>query len=111
EKEYAEYKEYVQRPAGKDDELSMILKEVESMASLSGVKITSVKPKGEKNLPAYREYMVELSCEGKLDEYMKYIYELEGSKRLLKVERLILTLKGSGSDLLKAAIIIRKISF
>lgn len=111
EKGYEKYKDYLQKEADKDQEVSSTLKEIEDMARASGVKITSIKPKGEKPLKGYRKYNIELVAEGKIGQFLKFIYDLEGSKKLMKTERLILSLKGSQSDLLKGTLLIIKISF
>jgi len=111
EKEYNKYKEYIQKSGGAEDEAAAILKEIETTASNCQVAITSIKPKGTKQLKNYRKFTVEVVSEAKLDQFLKFIYELEGSKKLLKVERLVLSLKSSQSDILKGTLIIRKISF
>ncbi len=111
EKEYQRYKEYIQKDGPHDQDLSPVLKEIEDNAVACGVKITSIKPKGERKLKNYNKFNVEVICEGRINQLVKFIYDLEGSKKLLKVERLVLTLKGSQSDLLKGTLLIRKISF
>jgi Tfp pilus assembly protein PilO len=111
EKEYDRYKDYIQKAGGSEEEVAGVLKEIENTASGCGVKITSIKPKGVKQLKGYKKIDIELIAEAKLNQFLKFIYEVEGSKKLLKVERLVLSLKGSQSDLLKGTLIIRKISF
>ncbi len=111
EGEYEKYKEYIRKKEDKEQEMASILKEIEATASGSGVKITSIKPKGEKQLKNYKEYSVELVSEATLNQFIKFIYDLESSKELLKVERLVLSLKSAQSDLLKGTLIVRKISF
>ncbi|MDD5450257.1 MAG: type 4a pilus biogenesis protein PilO [Candidatus Omnitrophica bacterium] len=110
EKEYDKYKDYVQAGAG-EEQMAALLKEIEDTASNCGVKITSIKPKGSKEMKSYRKFTIELNAEGKIDQFLKFIYEIEGSKRLFKVERFILSLKGGQSDLLKGTLSIRKIAF
>lgn len=111
EREYDKYKEYIQKTGAGEDEMASILKEIESTASGCGVKITSIKPKGTKQLKNYKKFSIELISEAKINQFLKFIYDLEGSKRLFKVERFILSLKGSQSDVLKGTLVIRKISF
>jgi Tfp pilus assembly protein PilO len=110
EKSYAKYKDYLQREVDSQQEMASALKEIEDTAQRAGVKITSIKPKGEKPAKGYRKYNIELIAEGKIDQFLKFTYELEGSKKLLKVERLILSLKGAQSDLLKGTLLIIKVS-
>lgn len=111
EKEYDRYKDYIQKGGPGEEEAASILKEIETIALNSGVKITSIKPKGMKQFQSYRKFSVELVSEGKIGQFLKFIYDLEGSKKLLKVERLVLSLKGAQSDFLKGTLIIRKVSF
>lgn len=111
EKEYDKYKEHIQRAEGDEEEMASILKDIETTAVSSGVKIISIKPKGVKQFKNYKKFGIELTSEAKISQFLKFIYDLEASKKLLKVERLVLSLKGSQSDLLKGTFIIRKISF
>lgn len=111
EKEYEKYKDYIQKAGDGEEEVASILKEIETTALNCGVKITSMKPKGTKQLKIYKKFSVEVVSEAKIAQFLKFIYDLEGSKKLLKVERLVLSLKGSQSDLLKGTLIIHKISF
>jgi len=110
EQDYAKYEEYMQRADDKGG-MSSILKEIEVTALSSGVKITSIKPKGEKQFKNYKRYRVELISEGKISQFLKFIYSLESSKKLFKVERVVLSLKRDKTDLLKGTLVIRKISF
>jgi hypothetical protein len=111
EKEYNRYKEYIQKGAGEEEEVSSILKEIEATAAASQVDVTSIKPKGTKAFKEYKKFTVEVTGEAKLSAFLKFIYDMEGSKKLLKVERLVLTLKSAQSDTLRGTLIIRKISF
>lgn len=111
EKEYDKYKQYIQKGAAEEEEVSSILKEIEATAAASSVNITSIKPKGTKSFKEYKKFTVEVAGEAKLSGFLKFIYDLEGSKKLLKVERLVLTLKNAQSDTLRGTLIIRKISF
>jgi Tfp pilus assembly protein PilO len=111
EREYDNYKDYFKTEGDKEQELAAVLKEIEAFASACGVKITSIKPKGEKRSKNYKQCSIELISEANIEQFAKFIYDLEGSKKLLKVERLVLSLKGSQSDLLKGTLVIRKISF
>ena len=111
EKEYDKYKDYIQKKEDKGQEIALALKEIETAALGAGVKITSIKPRGEKQLKNYQTYSVELISEATVTQFIKFIYDLESSKKLLKVERLVLSLKSAQSDLLKGTFIIDKISF
>ncbi|MCM8781670.1 MAG: type 4a pilus biogenesis protein PilO [Candidatus Omnitrophica bacterium] len=111
EKAYGRYKDYIQKEENTGQEIASVLREIETTALNCGVKITSIKPKGEKQLKNYRKFTIELISEAKINQFLKFIYDLESSKKLLKVERLVLSLKGAQSDLLKGTLIIRKISF
>lgn len=111
EKEYNQYRQYIQKGAGEEEEVSSILKEIEATAAGSSVDVTSIKPKGTKSFKEYKKFTVEVTGEAKLSGFLKFIYDLEGSKKLLKVERLVLTLKSAQSDILRGTLIIRKISF
>lgn len=108
EKQYAAYKEFTQRQDSEEEELAAALKEMESIALNSQVKITSIKPKGAKPFKNYKRYIIEIIAEAKINQFLKFIYDLEGSKNLLKVERLVLSLKSAQSDVLKGTLVIRK---
>ncbi|MBI4336031.1 MAG: hypothetical protein HY589_05190 [Candidatus Omnitrophica bacterium] len=109
--EFKKYKEYIESAGSEGDQMAVVLKEIEIAAMTSGVKIVSIKPKGEKQLKGYKKAVIEAVSEAKVEQFMKFIYEVEGSKKLLKVERCVLSLKSSQSDVLRGTLIIRKISF
>lgn len=111
ERQYEKYKVYMEKTQAAEDETAAILKEIENVALSCGVKITGIKPKAARQFKTYRKFRIEVVAEAKIGQFMKFIYDLESSKRLLKVERLVLSLKGTQSELLKATLIIRKISF
>jgi len=111
EKEYETFKDFFLEGEDESQGTPNILKEIESIAVSSGVKITSIKPKGEKEFENYKKYNVEVVVEGEINQLLKFMYSLEGSKRFLKVERLVLALKGRKGNTLKGTLIIRKISF
>lgn len=111
EAEHDRYKDYIQRAGDEQEEVPSILKEIETIALRSGVKITSIKPKNIKRFKNYKKFRIEVVSEAEINQFLKFIYDLEGSKRLLKVERLVLTLKGRQSTLLKGTFVIHKIAF
>ena len=109
EKEYGTYQEYLDTGASGEEQVPLVLKEIESIALNSQVKITSIKPKGVKEFKHYRGVSIEVVVEGRISQLLKCIYDIEGSRKLLEVERLVLSPKDSQSDSLKGTLIIRKI--
>lgn len=111
EGQYERYKDYLGKEGDQSEEIAAVLKEIEATALNCGVKITSIKPKGVKQLNGYKQFEVEFISEGKIEQFLKFMYDIENSKRLLKVERLVLSLKSSQQpDILKGTFQIYKIS-
>jgi len=111
EKEYRRYKDYVKRSSGSDEEdVANILAEIEGLARTASVRLVDIKPLAPKQADLYREYAINVEVEGDMEQVMTFIYNLNNSSQLLRVEKLRLGLKDKETSLVKASVLVTKIS-
>lgn len=101
-------------PAGKEgvsseQGIASILIELEKISSLSGVRLTDVKPRPIKNNRYYGEFVIEARFEAGIEGVAKFIYEIQQSQELLKIEKLQLNIKSSEPSSLDGLLEIHKI--
>ncbi len=111
EKEYKRYKSYVKRSYASDEEdVADILAQIEGMARTASVRLVDIKPTAPKQTELYREYAVEVEVEGDMEQVTTFLYNLNNSPQLLRVLKLRLGLKDKEASLVKASILVTKIS-
>ena len=106
QKEYLEKRYGNKLPAGfnlsaqKEDSLVAALSELENLAKEAGVRIIDIRPEGAlKGKAAYKEALIDLRAEGRIEDYLKFIYHLQNSLSLLKIEKIQLTAKPNSEAL------------
>jgi len=88
-----------------EDEVLVLLKLVQELASQASVNLLYSKPGGgeakERNV-----YRVSLECEGQMDQLINFFYAIENSKLLLRIEKYSLQPTAKGSSVIKCAAIV-----
>ncbi len=108
--EYAEYEKKLRSKGSDEQDMTVILDELEKIASRCGVKIASMRPKPAKRKDYYRKFTVEIETQSDMNSLMKFIYDIKHSKQMLKIERFNLNTKSSQQGvIIRASIIISKI--
>ena len=104
-----EYNLYVASSAGSgggQDEMTGLLRELETYARAGGVKIRDIKPQeGPRTSPA-----VLLIAESSWEAFARFLHDVQKSPRLLQIEKATLHAKGQGSALVTGQLLIRKIA-
>jgi hypothetical protein len=85
------------------------LSEIENLAGAANIRIVDLRPQSAKTIEGYKEILIELKAEGKIEDYLKFIYAVENSLFLLKIKRFVLTAR-VGPGLLEANLSISQIS-
>jgi len=109
ELESTKYKSFFTREGSAEEEMSSLMKEVETLANKSTVYLLDMKPGTVKESATSRQYTVTLNCEGPLKRIIEFMYALETSKKLLKTDKLQISVKSKESDTLKCSLLISKI--
>jgi Tfp pilus assembly protein PilO len=101
---------YVGKPRGSDEEeMTVLLSELERLASASSARITDIKPRPPKQLDYYKKYTIEVESEGDMATLTKFIYEIQNSSQLLSIEKVSLTMKSGVGSALKTYMLVTKI--
>ncbi|MCK9594628.1 MAG: type 4a pilus biogenesis protein PilO [Candidatus Omnitrophica bacterium] len=109
ELESAQYRSFFTKEGSAEEEMSSLMKEVETLANKSTVYLLDMKPGTVKQSATSKEYTVTLNCEGELRRLIEFIYAIETSKKLLKTEKMQISVKSKESDTLKCSLLISKI--
>jgi Tfp pilus assembly protein PilO len=107
--EAAKYKGLITSEGSEEEEISSLMKEVETIANKAAVYLLDMKPSNMKEESGYKKYQVILNAEGNFAKIIEFMYNIETSKKLLKIEKLQLSPKSKDSDVLKCNILISKI--
>jgi Tfp pilus assembly protein PilO len=103
--EYKNIEEYLKLKGSDEEIVASFLREIETKARKAGVSIIDLKPQSRRQTGGdYREYLIDLRLEGKMEEIVDFIYGVESSKFLLKAKSVSLNLKDEATSLLKGEI-------
>ena len=109
--EYEKYKNYIKRSAPSDEEeVAALLAEIEGLARKSDINLNDIKPQQAKQTDFYREYYVEIEAEGAMEHIVVFLHNLSSSPQLLRAVKLQLGLKDKESSVVKASILVSRIS-
>jgi Tfp pilus assembly protein PilO len=111
ESEYKRYRNYVKRSYASDEEdVANILGEIEGLARTSSVRLVDIKPQAPRQADLYKEYAIDVEIEGDMEQVTTFLYNLNNSAQLLRVTKLRLGLKDKETSLVKASVLVTKIS-
>lgn len=85
--ESAKFASFSNSAKSEEEEMTSILKEVENLANKTSVYLVDMKPGGVKEAGASKKYLVNLNCEGQMDQIVNFMYEIENSNKLLTIEK------------------------
>ena len=109
--EYEKYRNYVKRSAPSDEEeVAAVLAEIEGLARRSDINLDDIKPQRAKETDFYKEYYVEIEVEGTMEHITIFLHNLNNSPQLLRAVKLRLGLRDKESSVVKASILVSKIS-
>jgi Tfp pilus assembly protein PilO len=96
--ENTKYSSFVNIPASEEEAMTVLLKEIEGLASKSGVYLVDMKPGGVRGEAANKKYVINVTCEGKMEQITDFMYNIESTNKLLKVERYQINPKSKDSS-------------
>ena len=108
--EYRKIIEYVKKVGSDEEEAAIILGEIEELARKSAINLVDMKPQVPKGIDFYKEYTVEIETEGGMESLMNFLCQLNNSTQLLRAEKLRISLKEKDSSVVKASVLITKLS-
>ncbi|MFH0838764.1 MAG: GspMb/PilO family protein [Candidatus Omnitrophota bacterium] len=107
--ESARYSEVFVFSKSDEEELTTVLKEIETLANRSSVYLIDMKPAGLKQVGSSKRYMVNLNCEAQMEQLIEFMYNIENSNKILTIEKYQITPKARESSVAKCSMSIAKI--
>jgi hypothetical protein len=92
-----------------DEQVTQVLKELESLASKSSVYLVDMKPSGIKESGSSKRIMINLNCEAQMEQLVDFMYNMENSNNLISIEKYQLTPKNKDSSVAKCSISVYKV--
>lgn len=102
----ANYGSYLGLGTTDNEEFTLILKEVETLANKAGINLVDMKPGGVKESGSSKKYQITLNCEGTMEKIAEFMYEVETAKKLFTVEKYEMTPKSKDTALVKCSMTI-----
>ncbi len=107
--EAQKYESFLGSPQTDEEEVTLILKEIENIASKSSLYIVEMKPAGVKeDKKKIKRFVVNLTCEGQMEQMMGFMYSIENSNMLLTIEKYQISPKSKESSIVQCSITISK---
>jgi len=108
--QYLTYEQKLKSRGSDEQDITLILDEIEKVASRSSLNITSMRPKPPNQKDYYSKFTVEIETESNMDSLMKFIYQIKNSPQMLKMERLNLNTRSSQQGvMIRASMVISKL--
>lgn len=92
-----------------DEQITLVLKELENLASKSSVYLVDMKPAGIKESGSSKKIMVNLNCEAQMEQLVDFMYNMENSSSLITIEKYQLAPKSKDSSVAKCSISVYKV--
>lgn len=108
--ERKKYAAYLDSRQSEEQDMTSILKEIENLANKGSLYVVDMKPGGvRENSDQTRRYLVNLSCEGEMEQIADFMYNVENSNVLLMIERYQISPKSKESRVAACTMTISKI--
>jgi hypothetical protein len=92
-----------------DEQITLVLKELESLASKSSVYLVDMKPAGVKESGSSKRIMINLNCEAQMEQLVDFMYNMENSSSLISIEKYQLAPKSKDSSVAKCSMSVYKV--
>jgi Tfp pilus assembly protein PilO len=104
------YRGYLHSTKSDEEEMTQVLKEIESLAESSQIYLIDMKPGEVQEMGTSKKYSVNLNCEAQMEQLVTFMYSVEDSKRLLTIEKFQVAPKSKESTLARCRITITKLA-
>ena len=108
--ESVKYSALLSSARSEKEEMTFLLKEIESLANESSVYLIDMKDAGLKNLGSSKKYFITLNCEAQVEQLTDFMYNIESSNRLLSIEKYQISPKSKDSSVARCSMSISKLA-
>lgn len=105
----ANYSSYLGGEKSENEEFTVFLKEIESLANKTEIYLIDMKPAGTKDLGNSKKFLINLNCEAKMGQLVTFMYSIETSNKLLTIDKYQISPKSKDSSLAKCSMVISKL--
>lgn len=106
--ESAKYSSFSISSKSSEEEVTLILKEIESLASKSSVYLVDMKPRESRGTESPKTYFISLNCEGQMEHIIELMYNIESSDKMLTVDSYDISPKEKESTIARCTMSISK---
>jgi len=104
-----EYASYLSDSKSDEEEISNLLKEIETIGNKASIYLIDLKPMDPKDMGGSRKYTLNLNCEAQMDQLIAFMYDIENSAKLLTIEKYQINPKSKESSIARCSMTISKI--
>lgn len=108
--ESSKYSSFFYSAKSDEEQNTIILKEVESLANRSSVYLIDIKPAGVKETGTAKKFLINLSCEAQMEQLVDFMYNIENSIQLLIIEKFQISPKSTESSVARCTMTVSKIA-
>ena len=107
--ESTKYNSFLASPKSEEEEMTDILKEIETLANKSSVYLVDMKPGGVKAAGNSKKYVVNLNCEAQIEQLTEFMFDIENSNKLLTIEKYQISPKSKESSVARCSLSVSRI--
>jgi len=105
----ADYKAYIGSEVSENEQFNSLKKEILALTEKASIYLIEVKSAGVKELEKSKKYLVNLICEGKMEQISEFMYRVETFDKLLTVEKFQINPKSKDTDTAKCSMVISQL--
>jgi hypothetical protein len=105
----ADYSAYIGSESSENEQFTALSKEILNLAQKASIYLIDVKSAGVKELEKSKKFLVNLICEGKMEQIAAFMYRVETFDRLLTVEKYQINPKSKDTDTAKCSMVISQL--
>jgi Tfp pilus assembly protein PilO len=109
EKEEKKYAVYLKAAGSEEEETAGLLRIVENLASTSNVYLVDLKPGGVEVSGNLKKFVINVSCEGKMQQVLSFMSAVESSEVLMHIAAFSINPKSKDSDVNHCEFLLNKI--
>jgi len=103
------YKPYLGTMSSENEEFTVFLKEMDTLARDSTIYVVDMKPTGTKESGEAKKYLINLNIEADMASLIRFMYSVEDSKKLMTVEKYQISPKSKDSPTAKCSMLVSKL--
>lgn len=107
--ESKKYATFLKEARSDEEETTLLLKEIENIASKGSLYIVEMKPAGIREEKSnLKKFVINLTCEGQMEQVIGFMHNIENAATLLNIEKFQLSPKSKDSSIAQCTMTISK---